>query len=246
MNAADVVPQATRAFSRAHVLFVVLGAFFLTNAILAELMGGKFVSIADPSTRILWFLSPEFSVGVVLWPVVFITTDLINEYLGRRGVRILSIVAASMLAYCFVVIAAARSWPATPLSGVADEHFEAVFSASQWIIVGSIVAFLFSQFVDVYVFHKLRQMTGPKVLWLRATGSTVVSQLVDSVIVLYIGQALPNDWGMDRFISIAASKYVLKFVVAVGMTPVIYAVHEMVDRFLGQAEAEALMEQAAL
>ncbi len=231
--------------SRTHVLFIALGGFFLTNAILAELMGGKFIAFAQPGHLIFGIFSPELSVGVLLWPVVFVSTDLINEYLGQRGVRILSFVAAAMLSYAFLVIAFARFMPATPLSGVSEAAFEEVFGLSQWIIVGSLVAFLISQFVDVYVFHKIRQITGDKSLWLRATGSTVVSQLIDSLIVLYIGQALPNDWDMERFFSIAASKYVLKFSVAVAMTPLIYVVHWGIDGFLGKEESQRLMREAA-
>jgi uncharacterized integral membrane protein (TIGR00697 family) len=112
------------------------------------------------------------SVGVIPWPVVFVTTDLVNEYFGRRGVRRLTLLTAAMIAYAFIVLMFAMQVPATPFSGVDGQSFNRVFGQSRWIIVGSLTAFMISQLVDVLVFHSLRRRTGKRMMWLRSTGST--------------------------------------------------------------------------
>jgi uncharacterized integral membrane protein (TIGR00697 family) len=230
--------------SRAHGVFAVLGAFFLTNALIAEVVGGKLIFVG-PEWLTLAGSRLAASIGVVLWPVVFVTTDLINEYYGRRGVRFLSWLAAGMIGYAFVMLWITMRIPAASFSGIDDATYNRVFGQTNWIIVGSITAFLVSQLIDVTVFHLLRRKTGASMLWLRATGSTVVSQLIDSVIVLYIGIALPQGYDLPRFVSIAVPNYLIKLVVAVLMTPLIYGVHHLIDGYLGEEEARRLTEAAA-
>jgi uncharacterized integral membrane protein (TIGR00697 family) len=231
-------------FTRRDAVYAVLGAFFLTNAILAEMIGGKLIHVAPEGVTILGG-RPAATVGVFLWPVVFVTTDLINEYFGRVGVRRLTFLAAGMIGYAFVVLYAAMLLPATDFSGVDDASFARVFGQSQWIIVGSLAAFLVSQLVDVSVFHLLRRRSGPRMLWLRATGSTVVSQMIDSVVVLWIGLAIPLGWDLEQFGRVALPNYLIKLVLALLMTPVIYVVHWLVERYLGRTFANELAEAAA-
>lgn len=189
------------------------------------------------------------SVGVLMWPVVFVTTDLINEYFGRRGVRWLTYLTVVMIAYAFVILYFAQLTPTAGLGGrsfgVDEESFNNVFGTSRWIIAGSITAFVVSQLVDVTVFHTFRRRTGHAMLWLRSTGSTVVSQVIDSIIVLFIGLALPRGWSMATFWTTAVSNYSIKLVVAILMTPVIYGIHKLIDRYLGEEEAHKLAESAA-
>jgi uncharacterized integral membrane protein (TIGR00697 family) len=231
--------------SRTQNVFAVLGAFFLTNALVAEVIGGKLIFVGDTGWRLGPFGPFAMSVGVVLWPVVFVTTDLVNEYFGRRGVRRLTWLAAVMIAYAFVALTLTMQVPATPFSGVDDASYARVFGQSRWIIVGSLTAFLVSQLIDVLVFHALRRRTGKALLWLRATGSTVVSQLIDSIIVLWIGLALPLGWTPTQFANVAIPNYLVKLVIALGMTPIIYLGHWIVERYLGHSVAEALAEEAA-
>jgi hypothetical protein len=235
--------------SRKDIVFAILGGFFLTNAVLAELIGGKLIYVGDPS----WKLGPlgpfMMSVGIVPWPVVFVTTDLINEYYGRRGVRRLSFLAVAMIAYAFVVLWLTQLIPAAP-GRVDDESYNKIFGQSQWIIVGSITAFLFAQLIDVFVFHMLRRRTGKAMIWLRATGSTVISQLFDTLIVLYIGLYVPSlwtehPWTLEQYFSTAATGYTVKLFVAVGLTPLVYLGHWAVEKYLGHKVAEELAESAA-
>jgi uncharacterized integral membrane protein (TIGR00697 family) len=207
------------------------------------MVGGKVIWVG-PEWVQLFGNRLAASVGVIMWPVVFVTTDLINEYFGRGGVRRLTWLAVVMIAYAFVLLWLAQMTPAAPY-GVSAASFDEVFGTSRWIIVGSITAFVASQLVDVAVFHALRRRTGRAMLWLRSTGSTIVSQVLDSVIVLYIGLALPRGWSFPQFLTTAASNYSIKLVVAVLMTPVIYGVHHVIDRYLGEEEARRLTEHAA-
>jgi queuosine precursor transporter len=221
--------------TRRDMVYLALAGFFVTNAILGELTGGKLFSLG-PFT---------LSIGVIPWPVVFLSTDLINEYFGREGVRRLTFMTIGLIIYAFAVLFLAMQVPAASFSPVSDLQFRAVFGQSLWIIVGSVVAFAISQLIDVGVFWLVRQKTGGRFLWLRATGSTVVSQLIDSIVIIGIAFWLPGKVKTAEFLAVAASNYSYKFLIALGMTPVIYAAHSLIDRFLGVEEARQLIERAA-
>jgi uncharacterized integral membrane protein (TIGR00697 family) len=221
--------------ARRSLVYLVLSGVFVTNAILGEVTGGKLFTVG-PFTA---------SIGVLPWPVVFLTTDLINEYFGREGVKRLTLITIVLIAYAFVVLFAAIRVPAASFSPVTDEHFAAVFGQSLWIIVGSVTAFAASQLVDVMVFWIVRHKTGGKMLWLRATGSTSISQLIDSFVIIAIAFWLPGKVKTAEFLTVAASNYSYKFLIAVAMTPLIYMGHSAIDRFLGGEEANRLIEQSA-
>lgn len=221
--------------TRRDLVYLALAGFFVSNAILGEVTGGK-----------LFTLGPfTLSIGVIPWPVVFLTTDLINEYFGREGVRRLTFMTIGLIIYAFIILFLAMQVPAAAFSPVSDAQFAAVFGQSLWIIAGSVVAFGISQLVDVAVFWLVRHRTGGRFLWMRATGSTVVSQLIDSIVIIGIAFWLPGKVQTSEFLAVAASNYSYKFLIAVGMTPIIYAAHSLIDRFLGLEEARQLIEHAA-
>ena len=220
--------------TRRDIVYLALAGFFVTNAVLGELTGGK-----------LFTLGPfTLSIGVIPWPVVFIATDLINEYFGREGVRRLTLMTIGLIVYAFFVLFLAIQVPAAPFSPVNDVQFQAVFGQSLWIIVGSIIAFGISQLVDVFVFWLVRHKTGGGFLWLRATGSTVVSQLIDSIVIIGIAFWLPGKVKTSEFLTVAASNYSFKLIVALAITPLLYLGHAAIDRFLGTEEAQELIEQS--
>jgi uncharacterized integral membrane protein (TIGR00697 family) len=221
--------------SRRDIVYLALAGFFVTNAILGELTGGK-----------LFTLGPfTLSIGVIPWPVVFIATDLINEYFGREGVKRLTFMTIALIVYAFIVLFFAIQVPAASISPVSDAQFYAVFGQSLWIIVGSVTAFAVSQLVDVGVFWLIRHKTGRRFLWMRATGSTVVSQLIDSIIIIGIAFWLPGKVKTTEFLTVAASNYSFKLIAALGITPFLYAGHAAINRFLGTEEADELVEQSA-
>jgi len=221
--------------SRRDIVYLALAGFFVTNAVLGEVTGGKLFSWG-PFT---------LSIGVIPWPVVFLSTDLINEYFGRDGVRKLTFMTIGLIIYAFVVLFLAMQVPAASFSPVTDAQFEAVFGQSLWIIVGSVTAFALSQVVDVGVFWLVRHKTGGRFLWMRATGSTVASQFIDSIVIIGVAFWLPGKVKTSEFLTVAASNYSYKFLIAVGMTPFIYMAHSAIDRFLGREEAHQLIERAA-
>jgi len=204
-------------------VFVILAGIFITNAVVAELIGGKLIQIGP-------FV---MSIGILPWPIVFLTTDLINEYFGEKGVRNLSLITACLIAYAFVVLLFAINVPAAiGISPVSDAQFFAVFGQSMWIIVGSLVAFLVSQLIDVSVFWYFRKKTGAGKIWLRTTGSTIISQLFDSFIVLGIAFWLPGKINTETFISSALTGYTFKLIIAVVLTPLIYLGHHLIKNYL--------------
>src|SRR6266540_2999591 len=202
--------------TRKNMVFVVLGGFFLTNAIVAELIGGKLIFVGGPALRI-----------------------------GPLGPFKMSV---AIIAYVYLILVLTSLIPAEPEgpNGVDDASYNRVFGQSRWIIVGSILAFLTSQLIDVSIFHLVRQRTGKAFLWLRSTGSTIISQIIDSVIVLYIGLAIPLELSFQKFVNIALPNYLVKLVVALLMTPLIYLGHWLVELYLGKPLAESIAEEAAL
>lgn len=211
--------------NKKDIVYIVLAGIFITNAVVAELIGGKLI-----------YVGPYvMSVGILPWPIVFITTDLINEYFGQKGVKKLSIITACLIAYAFVVLFGALRIPAVQGAGlVTDDQFNGVFGQSLWIIVGSITAFLVSQLIDVTVFHFFKNKTGNKMIWLRSTGSTVVSQLFDSFIVLGIAFWLTGKMSTEMYITSAFTGYFVKLILAVLLTPFIYLGHFIIQKYIKQ------------
>lgn len=222
--------------NRKDIVFLILAGFFITNAIVAELIGGKLVTFFGTFTQ---------SIGIVLWPVVFVVTDLVNEYYGKKGVRRLSFITVGLIAFTFIVLFICMSIPATDFSPVSDTDFKKVFGQSMYIIVGSICAFIVSQLVDSTIFWMLRERTGKNMIWLRSTGSTVISQLVDTFIVQFIAFVVPGVWTMSEFVKNASFGYVFKLLVAVAIIPVIYLVHFLIDKYLGEKVSHDLIKETA-
>ncbi|MGV3524746.1 MAG: queuosine precursor transporter [Candidatus Sericytochromatia bacterium] len=243
-------------------LLLLLGGFFITNALIAEFVGVKIFSLEQTlGLQPLHFsllgqdgLAFNLTAGVILWPFVFVMTDLINEYYGKKAVQLLSWTTVGLISYAFAMIylgiqlPAAGFWPGSQTAaGVPDMNiaFRAVFGQGLWIIIGSMVAFLIGQLLDVMVFQWLRRRTGEKSLWLRATGSTLVSQLIDSFVVLFIAFYIGAGWSFQLVLAVGLVNYAYKTLCAVAMTPVIYGVHHLMDRYLGHEQAEAMRASAA-
>lgn len=260
-NSLSIVSVITHRPSR---LFIILAGFFVANALVAELIGVKIFALEDTLGIEPWNFNLfgevgalQFSAGVLLWPIVFVMTDLLNEYYGQRGVRLLSYLTVGLIIYAFLMIFAAIQlvpadwWVAQSVSnGVPDSQaaFRVTFGQGLFIIIGSISAFLLAQLTDVFVFQRIRKSTGERWLWLRATGSTLVSQLVDSFVVLSIAfkfgpelfGGLIEPWPWSRILAVATVQYTFKFIMAILMTPAIYLFHDWIDRYLGNETAKEM------
>lgn len=248
--------------SRPTRLFIVLAAFFSANAIIAEFVGVKIFALETTLglPPFGWNLfgqsgSLSFTAGVLLWPIVFVMTDVVNEYFGRRGVRFISFLAAGLICYAFLfaylaISLAPAAWWTTVNGerGVPDMQaaFANVFGQGLWTIGGSLVAFLVGQLIDVGIFHRIRAATGERWIWLRATGSTAVSQLVDSFVVLYIAFVLgPQQWPIALFLAVGTVNYLYKVTAAIVLIPLIYLMRRGIERYLGEAEAGRLKAEAS-
>lgn len=238
-------------------LFLGFTAFFVANALIAECIGGKLFSLEKvigiaPANFTLFGqegLSFTLTCGVLLWPLEFIMTDIVNEFYGPKAVKRISYTAVALIAYAFIMfylaiwIAPDNWW----LGSGADKGlpnmqtaFDGIFGQSNWIIIASLVAFLVSQVVDVLVFHRIKRMTGEKHIWLRATGSTLVSQLIDSYIVLIIAFKIGSNWSWGRVLAIGMMNYTYKFAVAILLTPLIYIAEKQIEKYLGKDKAKQM------
>jgi uncharacterized integral membrane protein (TIGR00697 family) len=221
---------------RRQWLFIFLVGLFITNAVTAELISNKLIQIPISFS----FFNKEFGpfktiVGILPWPVVFILTDLLNEFYGFKAVKRVSWITSILIAYCFIIVGLSLSIPAVEIKGsklATNESFNLVFGQAQMVIVGSIAAFLISQLMDAFLFDWIKKKTGNKLIWLRSTGSTLFSQLVDTYVVLYIGFVLPGSLKMKDFLTIAPTNYILKILIAISLTPFIYLGHYLVKRYL--------------
>ncbi|MDB4443216.1 queuosine precursor transporter [Saprospiraceae bacterium] len=256
-------------------LFIILGGFFIANAIIAEFIGVKIFSLEktfgfEPLSMGFFGekdLAFSLTAGTLLWPIVFIMTDIINEYFGIKGVKMLSYLAVGLIGYGFVMVyfaiglEPAGFWPTSHIStdlteiqqqeiqGKVSDYdfaFKLVFGQGLWIIAGSIIAFLIGQMVDVFTFHKIKEKTGNKYLWLRATGSTLVSQFVDSFVVLIIAFYIGANWSLVLVLAIGTVNYIFKFVIAILLTPSLYLIHNLIDNYLGLEKSKKMKDAALL
>ncbi|MCC6600697.1 MAG: queuosine precursor transporter [Crocinitomicaceae bacterium] len=227
--------------TRREWLFIFLAGLFVTNAVTAELISNKLIEIPLSFSLLGKSFGPFITIiGILPWPVVFLLTDIINEFYGKKAIHRLSWITAILIAYCFIIILLALQVPAKEIPGAGlatDEQFNTVFGQAPWIIVGSICAFLFSQVLDATLFQWIKNKTGNRMIWLRSTGSTIISQLIDSCIVLYIGFVLPGKMTLENFLTIAPVNYLLKLMIAVALTPLIYLGHWGVRKYLSENDS---------
>ena len=248
-------------------LFILLAGFFIANAFVAEFVGVKIFSLEktlglEPFSFSFFGnqdLGFNLTAGVVLWPVIFVMTDVINEYYGMKSVRLLSYLTIVLVVYAFIMVYFAiglepNEWwqfesgklDPDPSNHISDMNlsFRRIMGQGLWIIVGSMVAFLVGQIVDVAVFHRIKKITGEGKVWLRATGSTMVSQFIDSYVVLIVAFYIGSDWDIGRVLAIGTVNLIYKFVIAILLTPLIYLAHHLIDRFLGEDLATKMKTEA--
>ena len=240
--------------NRKSNLYLLLSAFFIGNALLAELTGVKIFSLGKVLQTMFSGITGEgspalqlnMSIGVVIWPLVFITSDILNEYFGREGVRKISFITAGLIAYATLFLLVANKLPPADfwiennrMTGGGEGFdinfaYNTVFRQGINIIVGSLTAFLVSQLIDAYTFQYVKKITGSRYLWLRATGSTVISQVIDSFLILWVAFYLMGNWTLAQVLQVGLLQYVYKVSLAILLTPVIYLMHFLIDRYLGE------------
>jgi uncharacterized integral membrane protein (TIGR00697 family) len=212
-------------------LFVVLAGVFCTALVVGDILSVKLFEVhLGPIVSVM-------SVGIVLFPVTFVLTDTLNEFYGQKVARFVTWVGLGMALFAFAAIFVVLGIDWAPLTrapdyrGTVESSFNNVFGGSQRILLASMAAYVIGQLIDIALFHLLKRRTHNRMLWLRATGSTVVSQLIDTVVFQSVAWAGVLPPGVITGIIVAS--YSVKLLVAVGLTPIIYGVHALVERWLG-------------
>ena len=213
-----------RPFDRRQLLYLWLAGLFVAALVVADLIGGK----------LFRFWGIDLSCGMLAFPITFVLTDVLNEFYGSAATRRVTYVGLGAAAMAFLIINVALRAPVSPESPLSAEAFGQVFGLSSRLYVASLSAYIASQLLDIAVFTSLRRLTGERFLWLRATGSTLVSQAIDTIIVSVVFYVGLKPW---LFIAkMTAASYVMKFVIALALTPLIYAVHALVLRVVRVSE----------
>lgn len=228
-------------------LYVWLTAFFCASLIIADIVGIKLFRIPlGFSVTLPWvgeISAVEHTCGMLTFPVTFLLTDLINEYYGAKGARRVTFIGFAMAMFVFLVINVSQAMPYLDAPfNVSPEVFNGMFGPAKVMYVASLFAYLAGQMSDIAVFGILKRLTGGRLIWLRATGSTLISQFIDSVVVtvlaFHVGRKLTGAPADDivplaRVLPIALTGYTLKFVLAIAITPVIYLGHGVIRHWLG-------------
>lgn len=262
MGFAALAPgRETAGMDRRTLLLLILCGFFVGFFVAAEMIGAKLFHFSlfglGPSAFGLSGTQFIATTGILAFPLTFILTDIINEYYGRTAVRALTFIAIAVNIALIPVVQAAMAVPAHDFAGgglneVMQDAYQQALGQSWAIVVASLCAFAIGQLLDVMVFSWLRRATGGRMLWLRAQGSTVVSQLIDTFVVIYLAFVIiPAVVGGGMFhmspgnaCTVSMTNYIYKFVIAVAATPLLYLVHALVERWLGHAEAAQLVAAA--
>ena len=221
------------ALNRQQIVYLWLAGFFVASLLVADIVGIKLFKLG-------WV---EHTCGMLTFPVTFLLTDLLNEYYGKRGARRVTWLGLAMGLYVFIVLNIAQAMPYLPADfNVKPEHFDAVFGSAKIMYMASLCAYLVGQMCDIAIFGFLKRVTGGRYVWLRATGSTVVSQMIDSFIVSWlafkVGPELLGDGSRAtptfyEILKIAATGYTLKFIIAIGITPLVYLGRTIMQRWFG-------------
>jgi uncharacterized integral membrane protein (TIGR00697 family) len=235
MSTSSAQARASESMDASSRLFVYLCAVFVSCLLLGDIIGGK--TIPTPFGPI--------SVGILPFPVTFLLTDVVNDFYGRKGARFLTFLGFWMAALAWLVLQVSTWLPVDPSTYFTQVEFAKIFGGSAQLFVASMLAYLVSQLLDIQVFQYWKALTASRHLWLRATGSTVVSQLIDTVTInvvfwtwssagdatSFLGRMLPADrwtWIGQKILR----EYGIKVAVAVALTPAVYALHEAIVRRL--------------
>jgi queuosine precursor transporter len=226
-------------FTARQRVYIYLCGVFLTALLIGDTIGAKLFEVPIP----LGFttLDAKLSVGVIWFPITFLLTDVINEFYGSRGARFVTFLGFFMAVLAFIIIFVARKIPAASFSPVKQDTFDAVLGNANTIFFASMVAYLVGQLVDIAVFQFAKRLTQSRHIWLRSTGSTLISQLIDTIVVTSI--AFSSKLTAAQLRSTIVSQYAVKVLLAVGLTPVIYALHALIHRRLHIEEAPAVAER---
>jgi uncharacterized integral membrane protein (TIGR00697 family) len=229
-------------FTVSQKVYLWLATIFIASLLIADIVGIKLFRIPLPFS-VFGFDAIEHTCGMLTFPITFLLTDLVNEYFGPKAARRLTFMGLAAATFVFIIMNIAQAMPylEAPFN-VRKEEFDAIFGSAKVMYVASLTAYLVGQLSDIALFGFLKRLTRNRYVWLRATGSTVISQFIDSFIVSYLAFSLGREIFADpanppapvsAIPGIAVTGYLLKFVLAIAITPLIYLCRWLVQRYFG-------------
>ena len=209
---------------QADYLYLVLGALFIASLVTTNLIANKFVTVD------LGFKEFVVSAGMLPYPFTFLITDILSEIYGKK--KTTNVVVAGFFASIFVlfVLWLGSVFPAIDQSPVSDEVYNQVFANSYRVVFSSMIAYLIAQFADLKLYHFWKKLTNGKHLWLRNNGSTIVSQLLDTILV--VGVLLVGTMSVNEMTQLIKDGWMFKILFALADTPLMYlAIYLIRKRF---------------
>jgi uncharacterized integral membrane protein (TIGR00697 family) len=236
MSASEPAVANQLQLSRAQLVYLWLTVLFVSSLLVADVLGVKLFRIPlGFSFSVPWqdgsIDAIQHTCGMLTFPITFLITDLINEFYGKRAARRVVWIGFAAGGFVFIVMNIALGMPHWEVPfNIPEKSFEDVFSNSRVMYIASLSAYLVGSFSDIAIFGWLKRITGGRRVWLRATGSTVVSQMIDSFIVTWLAFSVARSvlggdvpaMPMGEVLKTAATGYLLKFFIALGLTPIIY------------------------
>ncbi len=196
-------------------LYIILLAMFITSLIVCNMITTKFIEVD------LYFKTFILPAGILPYPITFLVTDLLSEIYGRRKANLAVLSGFVALAFTILIVFLGQQFNAIEDSIVSDEVYNMVFGNSTRAIVASMIAYLVAQFVDVRLYHFWKKLTNGKHLWLRNNASTILSQLLDSVLVITVLFYGDKDFSVLSVWILNA--WLFKVICALFDTPILYA-----------------------
>jgi uncharacterized integral membrane protein (TIGR00697 family) len=244
MNVAPGTEEAApfSAMRAEHKLYVCLTAVFVSCLLLGDIIGGKTI----PTLTVFGHDLGPISVGIIPFPVTFLLTDVVNDFYGRRGARFLTLVGFAMALFAYALLQLTTALAPHPSTYFTQAEYAKIFGGSAQLFVASMISYLCGQFLDIQVFQFWKALTQSRHLWLRATGSTLLSQIVDTVMInlifwMWTASSDPTSFlgrmsSSERYAWIFAKigrEYGIKVGIAILLTPLVYAIHGAIVKWLG-------------
>jgi len=233
------------AHERREACFSVMMAAFVVVLVLTNIIGVKlFLAFPEAIPEGFFGEAITLTTGLITYPLTFLLTDVVCEVYGRKRANLMVVTGFVMSLVSLVFIQIALVLPGSPVwpSGnpnydsiaTMQQAFDSVFTLPGVLIFGSMSAYLVAQLMDVRLFHFWKRLTQGRHLWLRNNASTMISQLVDTIIVnsIFLGFGLGLPWGIVGEIIVA--NYVFKVLIAALDTPLIYLGVAVVRRVIGE------------
>jgi len=227
--------EASQLHARRERVFLVLAGLFLGSLTMLNILG--ITRFIDLSFTVFGTDIPfVVAIGVLPYPITFLCTDFISELYGRR--RANAVVWMGLVLNLWVLFIL---WIGGELPGWGDKEyvFMEVRTLAMGAVLASMIAYLAAQFIDVYLFHFWKKLTRGRHLWLRNNGSTVVSQLVDSIAVILITYYVAHGFDLDptkpeggQLFALIFSSYLFKLVAALLDTLPFYLGVRWLSRYL--------------